>query len=75
MFLGDSLGYSDVKALGFDEFIILGFTDSKLIGAILLNVDLIVPGIDGGTELRSLDRSFDCSNDFNIGGLLLVGSM
>ena len=52
--------------LGFDEGIKLGSTDGKVIGAILVNVDLITLDIDAGTELGLLDGSFDDSDDGNI---------
>ena len=53
----------------------LGYTDSKVIVAILGNVDEIKVGLDGGTVMGSLDGSFDGSNDENIEGLLLGYSL
>ena len=48
--------------LGSDEGIKLGYTDGKVFGTILGNVDIITLGIDIGTELGFLDGSFDGSN-------------
>ena len=45
--------------------------DGKCIGTILVNVDIITLGIDVGTELGSLYRSFDGSNYGNLEVLLL----
>ena len=47
--LGDSLGYNDGKVLGYDEFLKLGLSVYKVIGAILVNIDVITLGIDVGT--------------------------
>ena len=61
--------------LGADEGIILELSGGKVIGTILVNVDVITLGIDVGTEMGSLDVSFDGSNDGNIEGLLLGESL
>ena len=42
---------------------------------ILGNLDRITPGLSIGTELGSLDGSFDCYNYGNLEGLLLVDSL
>ena len=44
-------------------------------GTILGNVDVITLRIDVGTELGSLDVSFDGSNDRNIEGILIGDSL
>ena len=72
LLLGDSLVYNDGKVLGYYEGIKLGFTDGKLLVTMLGNVDKIKLWIDVGTELRSLDGSFDGSNYGKREGLLLV---
>ena len=69
--LGVSLGYNDDKVIGSDEGIKLGYTDGKVLGPILLNIDIITLGNDFGTELGSLDVSFDGYNDGKIEGLFL----
>ena len=46
-----------------------------MLGTILGNVDGITPGFDSGTYMAPLDQSFDGSNDDNIEGLLLGGSL
>ena len=69
--LGGSLAYTDVKVLGTDEGITLGLSYGKVIGTILVNVYVITFRIDVGTELGSLDVSFDGSNDNMIEELLL----
>ena len=63
LLLGDSVGYTYGKMLGSDEGIKLGISDSEVLGTILLNVDEITLGHDVGTELVSLDGSFDGYND------------
>ena len=70
-----SLGYTYGKVLGSYEVIKLGLSDVKVIGTILVNVDVIALGIDVGIELGSLDGSFDGSNDGNLEGLFLGGSL
>ena len=62
--LGDSLGYTDGKVIGSDGGIKLGSIGGKLLGIILGNVYGSTLGIGVGTELCSLDRSFD---DYNCG--------
>ena len=71
LFLGDSLGYINGKVLGYDEGIKLGLSDDKFLGTILLNVYGIIFGIDVGTEVVSLDGSFDGYNDFKLEGLFI----
>ena len=46
-------------------------TYGKVLGTIFGNVDVITLGIDVGTDMGSLDVSFDGSNDDKRGGLLL----
>ena len=65
------MGYTNEKALGSDEGIKLGSTDSKLLSTIIGNVDGITLGLDIGTELGFLHGSFDGSNDVKIECLLL----
>ena len=67
--------YTDGKVIGSDEGTKLGISDVKVIGNILGNVYGITLGINVGTELRSLDGSFYCYNDFMIERLLLVYSL
>ena len=57
--LGCSLGYTDGKVLGSGEGIKLVYNDGKVPVNILGNVDEITLELDVGTELGSLDRSFD----------------
>ena len=61
--------------VGSDEGIKLVSTDDEVIGTILRYVDVITIVIDIGSELRSLDQSFDGSNDEELEGLFLVDSM
>ena len=75
LFLGVSLGYTNCKALGYDEGIKLGSTDGKLIGTILGNLDGITLGLDIGTYLGFLDGSFGGSNDGNLEGFFLGDSL
>ena len=63
LFLGDSLGSTDGKILGYDEGIKLGFTEGKVIGTLLENVDWFEFGLDVGSELGSLYWSLDGYND------------
>ena len=69
--LGDSLEYTNGNVLGSDEVIKLGYTDVKVIGNILVDVDMIKPGFDAGTDLGSFGGSFDGSNYGKLKGLLL----
>ena len=71
LLLGGSLGSTDGKVLGYDEFIKLVYTDGKLFSTILEILDRIILGLDIVTELDPLDGSCGGSNDGNIGGLLL----
>ena len=50
-------------------------TVGKVLGTLLVNVDVITFGLDVGTNLGSLDGSFDGSNDGKLEGLFLVGSL
>ena len=45
------------------------------IGTIPADVYVITPGIDVGTDMGSLDRSFDDSNHGNLKELLIVDSL
>ena len=49
--------------------------DSKVLGTILGNLDGIIIVIDVGTQLDSLDVSFDGSNDGKLECLFLGGSL
>ena len=73
--LGESLGYTDVIVLGSYEFIKLELFYGKLIGNILVNNDGITHELDVGTELTSLDGSFDGSNDGTLEELLIGDSL
>ena len=53
----------------------LGSTNVKVLGTILGNVDVIILGIDIGTELGFLDGSLNVSNDGKLEGLLLGDSL
>ena len=53
--LADALGYTDGKVNVSDADIKLVYTDGKLIGSILRDVDGITLGLDVGTDLGSLD--------------------
>ena len=64
--IGDSLVSTDVKVNRYDEDIKLGHTNGNVFGTILINVDGIIIGIDVGTEMVSLDGSFDGFNDVKI---------
>ena len=56
--------------IGSDEGRKLGISDGKLRGAILVNLNVILLGLDVGTEMGSLDVSLDSSNDVKIEILL-----
>ena len=75
LLLVESLGSSGGKVLSSDEDIKLGLYGGKIIGTIIKNVDGITLWIDVGTELCSLDGSFDVSNDGKLQVLMLVGSL
>ena len=53
--IGESMGYTDGKVLDCDEGITLGSTYIKVLGTILGNVDVIIHGLNVGTDLVSLD--------------------
>ena len=61
--------------IGSDEGIKLGLSDGKLFVTILRNIYGIILGLDVGRELRSLDESFDGSNDGKLEGILIGGSL
>ena len=61
-----SLWYTDGKVLGSDESIKMQSTSGKIIGIILVNVDGIKLRFDFGTEMDSLDRSFDSYDSANL---------
>ena len=69
------MGSTDVKVIRSDEYIKLGSTDGKVLGTILGNVDGITLGLDIGTEVRSLDVSFDGPNDRKLERLFLGDSL
>ena len=50
-------------------------TGGKLIGTILVNVDVITLGIDVGTDLTSSTRSFGCSNHGKLDRFWLRGAL
>ena len=58
-----------------DVGIILVLSAGKVIGTILGNADRITLGIDVGTELVSLDVSFDCFNVGKLVRLFIGGSL
>ena len=73
--LGNSLISDDGKVLGSDEGINMEDTDGKLLGTIIGNVDDITLSLDVGTNMWSLNGSFDDSNDNKLKGLLLIDSL
>ena len=73
--IGCSLGSNDGKVLGYDEVIKLGYTDGKLIGPILRNVNGITLGLDFGTDMGALDGSFEGSKSDKLKMLLLRDSL
>ena len=66
---GDSIWFTDGKVIGSDKVSKLSLFDGKVIATILGNVDEVTIALDVGTELGSLYRSFDYSNDGKFGGL------
>ena len=66
--LGDSLGYTNIKVLGYDEGIKMVIFDGKAIFTILVRVDGIKLGLDIVTDLGHLYGSFDDSNDGMVEG-------
>ena len=68
LFLGDSLEYNGGKFIGSDEVIKVGYTDGKVLGTILGNVDGIIIDFDVGTELEYLDGFFDGSTYGSVEG-------
>ena len=71
----ESLVYNSDKVLGFDQSINVVLSDGKLLCTVLKNLDGFTLEIGVGTELGSLDGSFDCSNDVNIEGLFIGDSV
>ena len=65
----------DEKVLDSDEIIKLGLFDSRVLGSLPGNVDVITFGLDFGTELGSLGGPFHVSKDVMFEGLLLVDSL
>ena len=61
--------------IGSYEGIKVGYTDGKVLGTIILNLDVITLGIAVGTELGSLDGSFDIFNYVYLEGLFLGYSL
>ena len=70
-----SLGSTDGKVIGSDEFIKRGSNDGKVLGTILVNIYGIRFGLDVGTYLVSSYGSFDGSNDSMLEGLLIWNSL
>ena len=75
LFIVGSLVSIDDKVLSYDEGIIIGPTDGEVIDTILGNVDGITLGLNIGTELGPFYRYFDGSNDSNLEGFFLGGSL
>ena len=75
LLLGVSLVPTGGKVIVSDQGIKLRSTDCKLLVTILVNVDGTTLGLDVGTEMGSLDGSFNDSNDDNIGSLLIGESL
>ena len=71
LLLGESLGSTDGKVLGSDEGIKLGSSEGKLFDTILWNFYGITLGIDDGSDLVSLDGSFEGSDDWKRWGYYL----
>ena len=67
--------YTDGKVLGSEEFIKLVSTYGGFLGNILVNVDGITLGLGVVTDRGYLYVSFDVSNDGNLDGLLIGGSL
>ena len=72
--LEDSLVSTDDKVVGSDEGIKLVLSDGNVIGTILINLYGIILGIDVGTELVSLDGSYEVFNHGKIERLSLGDS-
>ena len=70
-----SLGSKDGKVIGFDKDMNLGFYDGKVLDTILVNVYGITLGLDVGTELVSLDGSFDGFSYGILDGLFLADAL
>ena len=61
--LGGSQKFTDGQVIGSDEGINLQLFSREVLGTLLGDVDGITLGIDVGTDLCSLDLSFDSFND------------
>ena len=73
--LGSSLWYTESKVPGSDVVTKMGLFYVKLIGTILRHIYGITLAIDIGTELGSVDWSFDGTNDGKLDVLLLGESL
>ena len=71
----DQIGSTDGKVIGSDEVIKMVLIYGKLLGTVVVNVDVITFGVDVVTELVSLDGYFDGSNDGKIEGLFIGDSL
>ena len=69
--LGDSLGSTDGEVLGSDEGVKLGLSDGKFLGIILFDAVGITRGLDVGTDMVSLNESYDGYIDGNLLSLFL----
>ena len=74
LLLEDSLVSTDDKVVGSDEGIKLVLSYGNVIGTILINLYGIILGIDVGTELVSLDGSYEVFNHGKIERLSLGDS-
>ena len=75
LLLGYSLKYNGGKVLANDKGIKLGPSDSKVLGALLRDVDGIILGIDVGTELGYLNGYIYVTNYGKIEGIFPEGSL
>ena len=73
--LGDSLRSIDGKVLGSDEDIKLVLSEGKLIVTILGDLDVIILGLDVGTDLGAYVGYFYDTHYGKLEGLLLGESM
>ena len=69
------LGSTDSKLLGSDEGLKLGSTDVKVLCTILGDKNGIMILVDVGTDLGSIEGLYYGSNDVNIEGLLIGGTL
>ena len=56
---------------GSDEDIKIGLSDGKVLGILVGNVDVIIPGLDVGTDMVLLEWSLDFSNYGKLLGMFL----